>query len=124
FRRVLFRSWSSAELYQNEFRSLGGFQDFRGFPENSFLADSYSVLTAEYRFLFGAESNVYAFTDFGFLHHPVNQMAWNFPYSVGIGLNLGTKAGVFGISYAVGGQRNIPLSLDQSRVNFGSMVNY
>lgn len=124
FRAMAGLTWSSAELYQNEYRRLGGFQDFRGFPENSFLADSYSVLTAEYRFLFGAESNVYAFTDFGFLHHPVNQMAWNFPYSVGIGLNLGTKAGVFGISYAVGGQRNIPLSLDQSRVNFGLMVNY
>ena len=124
FRAMAGLTWSSEELYQNEYRRLGGFQDFRGFPENAFLADLYSVLTAEYRFLFGAESNVYAFTDIGFLHHPVNQVAWNFPYSVGIGLNLGTKAGVFGISYAVGGQRHIPLSLDQSRVNFGLMVNY
>lgn len=124
FRAMAGWTWSSAELYQNEYRRLGGFQDYRGFPENVFLADAYSVLTAEYRFLFGAESNVYAFTDFGFLHHPGNRIYWNFPYSFGIGINLGTKAGIFGISYAVGGQRNVPLSLDQSRVNFGLMVNY
>ena len=117
-------TWTSASLFQNEHRRLGGFQDFRGFPENSFLADAYSALTAEYRFLFGVESNVYAFTDVGFLHHPGADVNWNYPYSVGVGLNLGTKAGVFGISYAVGGQRNDPLSLSQSRINFGLMVNY
>ena len=117
-------TWSTASLYQNELRRLGGFQDFRGFPEKSFLADAFSVWTVEYRFLFGAESNAFVFTDFGTLHQPGSTINWNFPYSVGIGLNLGTKAGVFGISYAVGGQRNEPLSLEQSRVNFGLMVNY
>ena len=124
FRSMVGWTWSSAGLYQNEYRRLGGFQDFRGFPENSFLADAFSAFTAEYRFLFGAESNVYAFTDVGFLHLPGDQATWNYPHSVGIGLNLGTKAGIFGISYAIGGQRHDPLSLDQSRVNFGLMVNY
>src|SRR5690606_28720977 len=99
-------------------------QDFRGFPEKSFRADAFSVGTVEYRFLFGAASNAFVFSDFGVLHQPGNTVNWNFPYSVGVGLNLGTKAGVFGISYAVGGQRNEPLSLEQSRVNFGLMVNY
>src|SRR5690606_8135752 len=107
-----------------EYRRLGGFQDFRGFPENAFLADGFAMGTVEYRFLFGAESNAYAFSDFGLMHHPNQALSWNYPYSVGIGLNLGTRAGIFGISYAVGGQRNIPLSLDQSRVNFGLIVNY
>ncbi len=116
--------WSSESLFQNELRRIGGFQNLRGFPENSFHADGYSISTAEYRFLFGEESNIYAFADAGFLHHPGSEPNWNFPYSVGIGLNLGTRAGIFGISYAVGGQRNDPLSLDQSRVNFGLMVNY
>ena len=117
-------SWASADLFQNEYRRLGGFQDIRGFPENSFFGDGYAVWTAEYRFLFGAESNAYVFGDFGLIHHPANTVSWNYPYSVGIGLNLGTKAGIFGISYAVGGQRHIPLALDQSRVNFGLIVNY
>ncbi|MBY5958362.1 hypothetical protein KUV50_09485 [Membranicola marinus] len=116
--------WSSAPLFKNEQLRLGGFQDFRGFPDKSFRADAYSTLTTEYRFLFGEESNAYVFTDFGFLHEPDAPYNWNFPYSFGIGLNLGTKAGIFGISYAVGAQRNQSLSLEQSRVNFGLMVNY
>lgn len=117
-------SWASSDLFQNEYRRLGGFQDIRGFPENSLFADGYALWTGEYRFLFGAESNAYVFGDFGLIHHPASAVSWNYPYSVGIGLNLGTKAGIFGISYAVGGQRHIPLALDQSRVNFGLIVNY
>lgn len=124
FRAMSGGTWSSGALYENEQCRLGGFQDFRGFPEKSFHADIYGVMTGEYRFLFGAESNTFVFTDFGFIHQPVNGIEWNFPYSVGIGLNLGTKAGIFGISYSVGGQRGQRLSLDQSRVNFGLMVNY
>lgn len=116
--------WSSSPLFENEEKRLGGFQDFRGFPEKAFRTDIYGLGTVEYRFLFGAESNIYLFSDFGFLHQTAGDDMWNFPHSVGVGLNLGTKAGVFGISYAVGGQRNQSLSLDQSRVNFGLVVNY
>lgn len=116
--------WSSHELLDNELLRLGGFQNFRGFPEKLFLAEMYGLGTLEYRFLFGPQSNAYVFSDFGALKHPGNDVSIDFPYSAGIGLNLGTKAGVFGISYAVGGRRKIPFSLSQSRVNFGLVVHY
>lgn len=116
--------WASQELLENEKMRLGGFQDFRGFPEKIFLSDGFGMGTLEYRFLFGPESNVYVFSDFGLLYHPDRERSMNFPYSLGLGLNLGTKAGIFGISYAIGGHRNIPFSLSQSRVNFGLIVNY
>lgn len=116
--------WGPEGLLENEKLRPGGFQDFRGFPEKSFLADGYGAGTLEYRFLFGPESNAYVFSDFGVLYQEKEEGALNFPYGFGIGLNLGTKAGVFGISYAVGGHRDVPFSFSQSRVNFGLMVNY
>lgn len=116
--------WSTHDLLDNELMRLGGFQNFRGFPEKLFLADIFGMGTFEYRFLFGPQSNVYVFSDFGALRHPEKDQSIDFPYSVGIGLNLGTKAGAFGISYAVGGRRKVPFSLSQSRLNFGLVVNY
>lgn len=116
--------WTSGDLLENEKLRLGGFQDFRGFSEKSFLADGFGEGTVEYRFLFGPESNAYLFSDFGLIHNKTAARAWDYPFSAGIGLNLGTRAGVFGISYAVGVRHGDSFSLNRSRVNFGLVVNY
>src|SRR5690625_1001075 len=50
--------WSTHDLLDNELMRLGGFQNFRGFPEKLFLADIFGMGTFEYRFLFGPQSNV------------------------------------------------------------------
>src|SRR5690625_3187722 len=45
--------WSTRDLLDNELMRLGGFQNFRGFPEKLFLADIFGMGTFEYRFYLG-----------------------------------------------------------------------
>lgn len=126
FRLKLLTAWNfgSTPIYENEKLRIGGLQDLRGFHEKQFLANIYSIGSVEYRFLFDATSNIYFFSDFGFLHNRGGVYSENFPYSIGLGLNLGTKAGIFGISYALGGHRGQDFSFNNGRVNFGLVVNY
>ncbi|GAA5221062.1 BamA/TamA family outer membrane protein [Membranihabitans marinus] len=117
-------NFGSEKLFENEKLRLGGLQNFRGFSEKIFVADYYGMGSAEYRYLFDAQSNIYVFTDFGILQNSSKEDRYNFPYSFGLGLNLGTKAGVFGISYALGAHRDQALSFSEGRVNFGFVLNY
>lgn len=117
-------TFGSEPLFENEKLRLGGLQNLRGFSEKIFVADYYGMGSAEYRYLFDAQSNIYAFTDFGILHNSSKGGRYNFPYSFGLGLNLGTKAGIFGISYALGAHKDQALSFSEGRVNFGFVLNY
>lgn len=117
-------NYSTGGLLNNEKFRLGGFQNYRGFAEKIFFADWYGMASAEYRFLFSGSSNAYFFSDFGIFGDKNSRTKINYPYSFGIGLNLDTKAGIFGISYALGGHKEQRISLSEGRVNFGLIVNY
>jgi hypothetical protein len=45
------------------------------------------------------------------------------PYSVGLGMSFETKAGLFNISYAIGGRDSQRLQVRNSKIHFG-YVNY
>lgn len=111
---------SGDELFSNEMFRLGGYQRLRGFDEESILAQYFSILTAEYRLFIGTGSYLSMFADYAWVKS--DDVAT--PYEdrllgIGIGINLETAAGIFGLRIAVGSQRNNPINLDNTRVHLG-----
>lgn len=107
-------------LYNNELFRIGGNRILRGFDEESIFASWYNVLTAEFRVIFGQNSYVYAFGDLAYTQtRSVEQEINDFPYGFGLGIALGTKVGVFAISYALGAQQGNPLIFKNAKIHFG-----
>ncbi len=111
---------SDRELYDNELFRIGGTKLLRGFNEESIRSNFYSILTLEYRLLFDRNSNLFIFSDLGyFRQQTANIERSDTPVGLGIGMNLETKIGVFGISYAIGKQEGDPFNFRTGKIHFG-----
>jgi len=97
--------FSNKPIFTNEQYRLGGNKRLRGFNEESLFATRFAILTAEARLLLGLNSYLSAFTDYAYLEN-INLRTRSFlrPLGLGVGMNFETKAGIFGISIAVGRQ--------------------
>lgn len=113
--------WVSGErLFQNELYQIGGFRLLRGFDEQSLFANQYHVLTLEARLLLSRTSNVYLFSDNGWLQSRFATTNTQGLYNgFGIGATLDTKNGIFTISYALGRSDFNALKIRQSKIHFG-----
>ena len=95
--------FSDKPVFNNEQYRLGGNKLLRGFDEESLFATRFVVTTAELRLLLGLNSFMSAFTDYGYLENITNRSrVFLRPLGLGVGMNFETKAGIFGISIAVG----------------------
>lgn len=90
-------------LYTNEQYRLGGNKRLRGFNEESLFAGRFVMATTEIRLLIGPNSFMAAFMDYAYLENTTVQVRQFLrPLGLGAGMNFETKAGIFGISLAVG----------------------
>ncbi len=106
--------------FKNEVFQIGGYRLLRGFDEESIFATQYAVLTAEYRYLIGLNSYLFAFTDGGWARNNTFSEKQSHTYfGTGLGIAFETKAGIFNISYAVGKTDETSLNLRQSKIHFG-----
>jgi hemolysin activation/secretion protein len=113
--------WMSGQrLFQNEMYQLGGFRLLRGFDEGSLFVSHYHVATAEFRLILGRTSNIYLFSDNGWLQSRTNGVLSEGIYNgFGVGTSLDTKTGVFTIAYALGRSPLSPVQLRQSKIHIG-----
>ena len=113
---------SGRTVFANEQYRIGGARLLRGFDEQSVFARDYAVLTTEARLLLGGEAFLYAFVDAARVN-PRNAseptLAIDYPLGLGVGVNFDTRAGVFGLSLAVGRSNGNPLRLDAPKLHFG-----
>ncbi len=112
--------YSSDALYKNELFQIGGYRLLRGFDEGSMFINAYSVLSVEPRYLLSQNSYFFLFGDLGYTqatYHTTDRS--DMPYSTGLGMVFETKAGLFNISYAVGGRQEQPFQFKSSKVHFG-----
>lgn len=108
-------------LFKNETYRLGGGKTLRGFDEQSILATHYHLLTAEYRFMLAKNATFFTFGDAAYIADQ-SEGSTQTPavyYGTGLGLQLDTKAGVFGLSYAIGKTPLLPFQLRAARVHLG-----
>jgi hemolysin activation/secretion protein len=107
---------SKDDFFQNELYKVGGFNSVRGFDEDAFFTQSFSVLTNEIRFLYEKKSNVYIFSDIARVESLNDN---SLLYGFGFGTNFSTKAGIFSISYALGKTDNNPIQISNSKIHLG-----
>jgi len=111
---------SQNDLYQNELFRIGGNRLLRGFDEEAVFASLYTVFTTEYRFLIGQNSYLYAFGDYAYIENKsVENSIRDQPFGFGAGMTFETRAGVFGISYALGRQLGNPIDFQTGKIHLG-----
>ncbi len=110
--------FSEKPVFVNEQYRLGGNKLLRGFDEESLFATRFVVGTAEWRLLLGQNSFLSAFADWGYLENlTLRNRLFLRPLGLGAGLNFETKAGIFGISAAVG-RRDVGQAVDFRSTKF------
>lgn len=108
----------------NELYRIGGNRDLRGFDEQSLLVSMYHIAHLEYRFLIGTNSNMFAFYNMAYLENKSRGSNINdWPMGFGVGMNLETQAGIFGLTYALGRQQQNAFNFRNGKIHFG-YVNY
>lgn len=121
FKAAYAGGWISGQkLFMNELYQVGGFKLLRGFDEESIFVNQYHVTTLEFRLLLSPTSNVYLFSDNGWLESRFNGSNSSAVYNgFGVGTSLQTNSGLFTIAYALGRSDLVPLNVRQSKVHFG-----
>lgn len=111
---------SGTELYQNELHQIGGFKILRGYDERSIFSNHFHIGTLEFRSLLGRGSYFNVFTDYGkvFSRYNLVNTNWN-PWSIGTGLTLENKTGIFNIILALGKLEDEPFRFRDAKVHFG-----
>ncbi len=111
--------WLGArEYFRNDQWQIGGSRILRGFNENQFLTDFFSLSTLEYRFQLEKRSYLLGFVDYAYIRDRVLDQEF-FPLGVGVGMNYGTKAGILSITYAVGRTRLSPFRPSSGKIHIG-----
>lgn len=106
---------SAGSILTNEQYRVGGNRLFRGFDEQSIFTSSYALATVEYRFLLGQNSFFYAFVDQGVLWGD----GTDYPTGAGAGVSFETRAGMLGISLALGRRQGQPFDPGSPKVHLG-----
>ena len=90
-------------LFENELTRIGGYQNLRGFDEESIFVSSYLIGNLELRYLIDQRSNVFLFTDFAWTEKNIsNKYQQNSYNSLGFGTNLSLNNGLLTIVYGLG----------------------
>jgi outer membrane protein assembly factor BamA len=111
---------SKTPVYANELFRIGGNKLLRGFDEEAISASSYLVGTLEYRFIIGTNSYLYVFGDYAYLQSKtVETSLADRPLGLGAGVTFETRAGVFGLSYAIGKRLGNPFDFRAAKIHFG-----
>ncbi len=122
--QVISATLSAKEIFTNELFRIGGIKTLKGFDEQSIFATSYAILTIEYRYILGTNSNFILFTNGAWYERNTRQIKLSdTPFGFGAGVNFETGAGIFSLYYALGHQFNNPIEIKQGKVHFG-LVNY
>lgn len=115
----------SPEIFRNDLFQIGGYRLMRGFDEESIYATTYAVFTAEYRLLFGINSYLCFFSDYGLVRFKYNYMDDRRRFlGLGAGIVFETKAGLLNLSYAAGKRSDVGFNIrESSKIHFG-YINY
>ena len=107
----------------NEQYRIGGARLLRGFDEQQLFATDYQLLTAEFRLLLGENAFLYTFVDAARRNarssKPSPGPAVDYPVGYGAGVNFETRAGIFGLSLALGQRAGAPVDLGAPKVHLG-----
>lgn len=113
---------SKAPTLANEQFRIGGARLLRGFDEQSVFARHFAIATLEYRFLLGQNAYFFLFADQAAVDarsagRP--EIPIDYPLGLGAGISFETRAGLFGLSLALGRRSGLPLDPGAPKVHLG-----
>lgn len=108
--------FASDNFLANELYRFGGILSIRGFEENSLRANIFNVLNTEYRYQLSSTIYAHSIIDFAFLDNQLLDSSDQLT-SIGVGIAMLTKAGVFKLNYANGKSRDIPFEFGNSKIH-------
>jgi len=117
------RYFFAPDIFQNEKYRLGGISSLRGFDDQSIFTPYYAMGNVEYRFLLSKNSFFGAFFNAALVQNSLTHNGFDYPYGFGVTAAIETKAGVFGITYAMGTQLGNKITFNSAKIHFG-YVNY
>ncbi len=118
--------FNKAGILENEVVKIGGINTIRGFNDNFFTSDKYIINTLEYRFLLDRNSFLSAFIDHAYLNiiTPQRKSNLNNYLGIGVGMQILTKAGTFGIYFASGRTETSSFDFSALKVHFGYVTRF
>jgi len=112
--------YQSPNYFQNELFQIGGYKLLRGFDEESIFTNRFAVGSAEYHYLLGQNSYLFAFADGGWARYETILTNFSHTYiGLGLGLAFETKTGVFNISFAEGKRDDTNFNFRQAKIHLG-----
>lgn len=114
---------SKNELVENELLRFGGWNSFRGFNENTLLADFYYYGTAEYRYLVGEQAFFDVFGQYGELNNKTLSARPKL-YSFGLGFNFFLPIGLMSFQISNGNQFGNALKFGDTKIHWGILSRF
>lgn len=108
---------------ENELYRIGGFKSFRGFNEQSIVANMYGFASVDYRFVPSEAFYIGLFSDYGFIENKRSDINTSL-LSIGTGISFLTKMGIFNLSYAVGKTDTTSFDFKESKIHFGILSKF
>ena len=105
-------------ILENEKISIGGTNSIRGFLENSFFSESFSIINVENKYFFNTNSYFSLFYDFGKLYDSQNKIS-----SYGLGLALELEKDIFSINYAIPRYNKI-IEFNNAKIHFSYLLKF
>ena len=113
----------SQEYLVNELYRFGGVYSIQGFKEDSLQGNLFTSILTEYRYVFTPTLYLNTIIDYGYYQDKSNNSQGNL-YSLGIGLGLLTKNGLFKLIYAAGSSNNQSLDIKNAIVHVSFKTNF
>lgn len=111
---------SERNLLFNELYRIGGSNLLRGFDEQFFSVNEYTMLTSELRFFLDQRSYFSTFLDLAYLKSATfNAQREGWVNGFGLGMNFQTTVGVFHLNYALGSGLGLPFNISTGKIHFG-----
>lgn len=106
--------------YIADFYRVGGLKSLRGFNENNFYAQYYTIATLEYRYFLEDQTYLLAFIDQALIMNPLlKRLEKDWPTGLGLGLSFNSGPGVFTFIYSVGRNSEQSFNFNLSKIHFG-----
>ncbi len=113
-------SVNSADLFENEVLLIGGINTLRGIDQRSLSVTSWLTSTAEIQYFFDQQSNIFLFYDANFSEANLSSSFESYQINAtGLGLNVGTKSGIFTFNYGVSDFFENQFLFRNAKINFG-----
>ena len=107
-------------LFENELSRIGGYQNLRGFDEESISVSSYVIGSLELNYHLDKGSNIFILADYCNAEKNINtEISLRSYQSIGVGLNLSLNNGFLTMIYALGREIKQPFLIRTGKIHIG-----